>query len=66
MISGTPRHGSWLNLVEGLFSKMGTIRAAHIRVTSKQELRHRIMAAMDFLYCDPVVHASTFKLDKAA
>jgi hypothetical protein len=24
------------------------------------------MAATDFLYCDPVVHTWTYKLDKAA
>jgi hypothetical protein len=38
----------------------------HIRVSSKQELRDRIMAAMDFFNRDPVVHTWTYKLDKAA
>jgi hypothetical protein len=66
VISGTPRRGSWLNLVEGLFSKLARSVLPHIRVASKQELRHRIMAATDFLYCDPVVHTWTYKLDKAA
>jgi len=37
-----------------------------MRVASKQEHRHRITAAMDFLYRDPVVHTRTYKLDKAA
>jgi hypothetical protein len=67
VISGTPRRGSWLHLVEALFSKSRARSVLpHIRVTSKQELRHRIMAAMDFLYRDPVVHTCTYKLDKAA
>ena len=34
----TPKHGSWLNLVEGFFSKLARSVLRHIRVTSKQEL----------------------------
>jgi hypothetical protein len=41
----TPKHGSWLNLVEGSFRRCLALR--HIRVASKQELKDRIMAAMD-------------------
>jgi transposase len=44
----TPKHGSWLNLVEGFFSKLARSVLRHIRVSSKQELKDRIMAAMDF------------------
>ena len=62
----TPKHGSWLNLVEGFFSKLTRSVLRHIRVSSKQELRDRIMAAMDFFNRDPVVHTWTYKLDKAA
>ena len=43
----TPKHGSWLNLVEGFFSKLARSVLRHIRVASKQELEDRIMAAMD-------------------
>ncbi len=42
----TPKHGSWLNLVEGFFSKLARSVLRHIRVASKQELKNRIMAAM--------------------
>ena len=35
----TPKHGSWLNLVEGFFSKFARSVLRHIRVTSKQELK---------------------------
>jgi hypothetical protein len=38
----------------------------HIRVSSKQELRERIIAAIDFFNRDPVVPTWTYKLDKAA
>jgi hypothetical protein len=38
----------------------------HIRVASKQELKDRIMAAMDFFNREPVVHTWTHKLDRAA
>ena len=43
----TPKHGSWLNLIEGFFSKLARSVLRHIRVASKQELKDRIMAAMD-------------------
>jgi transposase len=42
----TPKHGSWLNLVEGFFSKLARSVLRHIRVASKQELKDRIMAAL--------------------
>jgi transposase len=62
----TPTHGSWLNLIEGFFSKLARSVLRHIRVASKQELKDRIMAAMDFFNQEPVVHTWTYKLDKAA
>jgi transposase len=62
----TPKHGSWLNLVEGFFSKLARSVLRHIRVASKQELKDRIMAAMDYFNQEPVVHTWSFKLDKAA
>ena len=62
----TPKHGSWLNLVEGFFSKLARSVLRHIRVASKQELKHRIMAAMDEFNRDPVVHTWSYRLDLAA
>jgi len=61
-----PNHGSWLNLVEGFFSKLARSVLRHIRVSSKQELKDRLMAAVDYFNHDPVVHTWTYKLDKAA
>jgi transposase len=62
----TPKHGSWLNLVEGFFSKLARSVLRHIRVASKQELKNRLIAAIDYFNRDPVVHTWTYKLDKAA
>jgi transposase len=62
----TPKHGSWLNLVEGFFSKLARSVLRHIRVTSKQELKDRLMAAIDHFNQHPVVHTWSYKLDKAA
>jgi transposase len=62
----TPKHGSWLNLVEGFFSKMARSVLRHIRVASKQELKNRILAAIDDLNRDPVVHTWTYKINEAA
>ena len=64
--SFTPKHGSWLNLVEGFFSKLARSVLRHIRVASKQELKDRIMAAMDEFNRYPVVHSWSYKLDQAA
>jgi transposase len=62
----TPKHGSWLNLVEGFFSKLARSVLRHIRVASKEELKDRLMAAINYFNRDPVVHTWTYKLDKAA
>jgi len=62
----TPKHGAWLNLVEGFFSKLARSVLRHIRVASKPELKQRIMAAMDEFNRYPVVHTWTYKLNQAA
>ena len=62
----TPKHGSWLNLVEGFFSKLSRSVLRHIRVVSKQELKDRIMQAMDYFNRQPVVHTWSYLLENAA
>jgi transposase len=62
----TPKHGSWLNLVEGFFSKLARSVLRHIRVASKQELKERILAAIRDINRDPVVHTWTYRLNEAA
>jgi hypothetical protein len=62
----TPKHGSWLNLVEPFFSKFARSVLRHIRVTSKHKLRQRIMVGIDDLNRYPVVHTWSYKLAEAA
>jgi transposase len=52
----TPKHGSWLNLVETLFGKMARTFLKHIRVNSKQELKERILLGIKEINASPVVH----------
>jgi transposase len=62
----TPKHGSWLNLIEGFFSKFARSVLRHIRVTSKHELKQRIMAGIDDVNRHPVLHTWSYKLAEAA
>ena len=52
----TPKHGSWLNLVETLFGKMARTFLKNIRVGSKQELKERILLGIKEINDSPVVH----------
>ena len=52
----TPKHGSWLNLIESVFSKMARTFLRHIRVNSKQELKNRILQGIKEINSSPVVH----------
>ena len=52
----TPRHGSWLNLVEGLFSRMTRQMLRGIRVSSKDELKERILRYFKEVNAEPVVY----------
>jgi transposase len=62
----TPKHASWLNLVEGFFSKMARSMLRHVRVASKSELKARILAYLDDINADPVVHTWTYKIGETA
>jgi transposase len=62
----TPIHGSWLNLVEGFFSKMARSMLRHIRVASKAELKARILAYLADINADPVIHRWTYRIGEAA
>jgi transposase len=52
----TPKHGSWLNLIETLFGKMARTFLKHIRVGSLQELKDRILLGVAEINQEPVVH----------
>ncbi len=51
----TPKHGSWLNLIECAFSKMARTFLRHIRVASIDDLKERIRKGIDEMNATPVV-----------
>lgn len=51
----TPKHGSWLNLIECTFSKMARTFLRHIRVASIAELKARILKGIAEMNAAPVV-----------
>lgn len=59
----TPKHGSWLNMIEGFFSKMTRQMLRGIRVKSKQELVDRIYLYFKEVNEDPIVFRWKYKLD---
>ena len=51
----TPKHGSWLNLIESVFSKMSRTFLRHIRVDSTDQLKERIIKGVEEFNAAPVV-----------
>lgn len=51
-----PKHGSWLNLVEGLFSRMTRQMLRGIRVSRKDELKERILRYFREVNAEPVAY----------
>lgn len=60
----TPKHGSWLNLVESFFGKMARQFLRGIRVNSKEELISRIYKYIDEINEFPVAYHWKYKLDE--
>ena len=59
----TPKHGSWLNMVEGFFSKMTKQMLRGIRVKTKAELEERIYRYFEEVNEEPVVFHWKYNLD---
>lgn len=59
----TPTHGSWLNMVEGFFSKMTRQMLTGIRVASKDELKARIYKYFEEVNSIPVPYKWKHKMD---
>lgn len=59
----TPKHGSWLNMIEGFFGKMTRQMLREIRVSSKQELVDRIYKYFDEVNEVPVVYHWKYHMD---
>jgi transposase len=51
----TPKHGSWLNLIEMVFSKMARSFLRRIRVRSRDELKERILKGVAEMNESPTV-----------
>lgn len=62
----TPKHGSWLNLIESVFSKMARSFLRHIRVDTKDELVSRIYQGIAEINQAPVVYRWRYKMDEIA
>ena len=60
----TPKHGSWLNMIESFFSKMTKQMLRGIRVKSKEELEQRIYLYFEEVNREPVVYHWTYKMDE--
>ena len=62
----TPKHASWLNIIESLFSKMTRSMLRGIRVSSKEELKDRISQYIDGMNETPTIFKWKYKMDKMA
>lgn len=60
----TPKHGSWLNLIESFFGKFTKVFLRGIRVKTKEELVQRIYRYMDEVNEIPVVYHWKYKMDE--
>lgn len=60
----TPKHGSWLNMIEGFFGKMTCQMLRGIRVSSKEELVERIYKYFDEVNETPVVYHWRYRMDE--
>jgi transposase len=59
----TPKHGSWLNLIESFFGKMAKTLLRGIRVASADELKARIDLYLKEVNQAPVVFRWKYKLE---
>jgi transposase len=60
----TPKHGSWLNMIEMFFSKIARSFLRHIRVDSKKELMERIYQGIKEMNQEPVVFRWKYKMEE--
>jgi transposase len=59
----TPKHGSWLNLIENFFAKMAKSMLRGIRVESKAELKERILKYLQEINEAPVIFRWRYGLE---
>jgi len=59
----TPKHGSWLNMIEMFFSKIARSFLKHIRVESIKELEERIYKGIEEINLEPVIFRWKYKME---
>lgn len=59
----TPKNGSWLNMIEGIFYKMTKQMLREIWVKSKEELKERIYKYFDEINEEPEIFHWKYNLD---
>lgn len=62
----TPKHGSWLNIVETLFGKTTRTMLRGIRAASKNEPITRIQLHYDEFNAGAVIFRWTYKMDETS
>lgn len=60
----TPKHASWLNIIESFFSKMARSVLRGIRVNSLDELRERIRQYINRINDEPVLFTWRYKMEE--
>jgi len=60
----TPKHGSWLNMIEMFFSKIARSFLRHIRVDTKKELIDRIYQGIKEINQTPVIFRWKYKMEE--
>lgn len=62
----TPKHASWLNVIESFFAKMTKSMLRHIRVKSKDELRERLELYLKEVNENPIPFRWKYGLESLA
>ena len=60
----TPKHASWMNIIESFFSKMTRSMLRGIRVSGKEELIERICKYLDEINEMPVIFKWKYRMDE--
>jgi transposase len=60
----TPKHGSWLNMIEMFFSKISRGFLRHIRVETKDELKKRIYQGIEEINQEPLIFRWKYKMEE--
>lgn len=62
----TPKHGSWLNLIEGFFAKMAKVFLRGLQVSSKEELKQRLKQYLNEVNETPVIFRWKYGLESVS